>query len=566
MGGAGGRAACAQGRRPLRQADVQRLGLAIASGVLALLPSARVAAARRCLAARLARSWGSTASLRPWHGQGRPCSCQRQQRLPGSEASVLEGGVLAAPDPQEACARDEAPQGARYAEFAEVLEEVGAQVGEGSRQRAKLALTEYSFVRVAKLGTEELTLAVRLALCQIHPGPLSGHGSQLKVGAALIRQAVQAVDPAAKAQAEELLESGGADDWGTAVEVVLRAAPRRARAPSEGLSLRQVRDRMLEISRVSGSKAVQCRVGLVVDLLRQVGPTEAKYLVRTLLGRGLRVRVAAQTVLEALADSVEPADPRETSAEVRARFALDADADSIVKALMLPRLSGKLASATAQLGTALSPMAAKPTRGVEDVLAHLDDGNTWTADWKYDGVRIQIHIGPDCEKVYSRNLKDVTQKYPEAIRMVKSCFRTGVTSAILDAEVVAVAQCGRLLPFQDLSKRPSVAPATCDGSTKSVHVFVFDCMLLNGESLLDQALADRRTRLADALQFEDGHPLKPATSRQFSSEAELEEALSASIADATEGLIAKRLSAAYEPGKRSNHWLKLKKDYLQETR
>jgi DNA ligase-1 len=210
-------------------------------------------------------------------------------------------------------------------------------------------------------------------------------------------------------------------------------------------------------------------------------------------------------------------------------------------------------------------MVANPASRVEDVLNRMDDGNTWTADWKYDGVRIQIHIGPECERVYSRNLRDVTQKYPEAIQMAKSCLRTGVASVIFDAEVVAVARCGRLLPFQDLSKRPAVATKTGDGSTKEVHVFVFDCMFLNGESLLDQALADRRTRLADALQFEDGHPLKPAASRQFSSAVELEEALEASIADATEGLIAKRLSAAYEPGKRSNHWLKLKKDYLQES-
>ena len=45
--------------------------------------------------------------------------------------------------------------------------------------------------------------------------------------------------------------------------------------------------------------------------------------------------------------------------------------------------------------------------------------------------------------------------------------------------------------------------------------------------------------------------------------AELEVFLNDSVAAGTEGLIVKTLDSTYEPSKRSSHWLKLKKDYME---
>lgn len=102
-------------------------------------------------------------------------------------------------------------------------------------------------------------------------------------------------------------------------------------------------------------------------------------------------------------------------------------------------------------GTPLKPMLAHPTRGIQEVLERFD-GLRFTAEYKYDGERAQIHIDAEgTVSIYSRNQENNTTKYPDIIGRVPEAFadKDGMRSCILDCEAVAWdAEREQILPFQ----------------------------------------------------------------------------------------------------------------------
>lgn len=85
-------------------------------------------------------------------------------------------------------------------------------------------------------------------------------------------------------------------------------------------------------------------------------------------------------------------------------------------------------------------MLAKPTKGIREVLTRFENIR-FTCEYKYDGFRGQIHfdrsrIGEEV-KIYSRNLENMTQQYPDVVEFVKESVRAEITSFILDSELVA---------------------------------------------------------------------------------------------------------------------------------
>jgi DNA ligase-1 len=139
-----------------------------------------------------------------------------------------------------------------------------------------------------------------------------------------------------------------------------------------------------------------------------------------------------------------------------------------------------------------------------------------------------------------------------------------VTSCVLDGEVVAVEPAtGALLPFQVLSTR-----ARKDVTLETVKVPVvyvaFDCLFLNGVSLLGRPLGERRRILRAALREVPGK-FAFARSAESTDTEEIGVFLGDSVRGGCEGLMVKLLEGAdseYVPSKRSLSWLKLKKDYM----
>ena len=198
----------------------------------------------------------------------------------------------------------------------------------------------------------------------------------------------------------------------------------------------------------------------------------------------------------------------------------------------------------------LLPMLAEIAPGVDVVLAA--HGGRTALEYKYDGARIQLHRDGDRVAIWTRGLSDVTASLPDVVEIARHESRGA--PFVLDGEVVALDAAGRPLPFQELMRRfrrvhdVEALARGCRSRSTSSTVSCFD-----GRSLIDEPYERRWEALASVT---GGRHL---AERAVVDSADAGRAFFAgALAAGHEGLMAKDLASAYEPGGRGKRWLKLK--------
>jgi len=174
-----------------------------------------------------------------------------------------------------------------------------------------------------------------------------------------------------------------------------------------------------------------------------------------------------------------------------------------------------------------------------------DDGR-WSYEVKWDGVRALVAVEGGRVSLRSRAGNDVTASYPELAGIALSC------DALLDGEVVAFDAAGRP-DFGLLQARMHVErPAPALRERVPVALVVFDVLHAAGEDLLDATYDARRARLDDLAVTGDHWQVPPAFPGDGAA------LLASTRAQGLEGVVAKRRDSRYEPGRRSECWVKVK--------
>ncbi|KAM3821578.1 DNA ligase 1 isoform 1-T1 [Vipera latastei] len=341
------------------------------------------------------------------------------------------------------------------------------------------------------------------------------------------------------------------------------------------------------IGHMAGSSSMKKKIDIIKSLFVACRHSEARYMARSLEGK-LRIGLAEQSVLSALAQAAsltppgqkfppdvldaakgKSADARKAWLDERALIVKQAfcelpNYDIIVPVLLEHGVESLPQYCKITPGIPLKPMLAHPTKGIGEVLKRFEEA-AFTCEYKYDGERAQIHILENGEvHIYSRNQENNTTKYPDIVTRVPKVKNSTVKSCILDAEAVAwdpVAK--QILPFQVLTTRKRKDVDATEIRVQ-VCIYAFDMLYLNGTSLVQKPLSQRRTLLHNSFTEVEGQFLF-ATSMDTSNVDEIAEFLERSIKDSCEGLMVKTLEvdATYEIAKRSHNWRKLKKDYLE---
>jgi bifunctional non-homologous end joining protein LigD len=181
----------------------------------------------------------------------------------------------------------------------------------------------------------------------------------------------------------------------------------------------------------------------------------------------------------------------------------------------------------------------------------------WSFEVKWDGVRAIAYAQPGRLRLESRNLREITDSYPEARGLLRDL---GMRDAVLDGELVAFDDDGRP-SFERLQRRMNV---TAQGSVRRlaastpVVYAIFDLLYLDGHNLMALPYEERRARLAQlglsgpAWRVPAAHPDNG------------QRLLDATAAQGLEGVVAKRLHSRYEPGRRTGAWVKVKNTQRQE--
>uniref|UniRef100_G3QCE4 DNA ligase n=1 Tax=Gasterosteus aculeatus aculeatus TaxID=481459 RepID=G3QCE4_GASAC len=215
----------------------------------------------------------------------------------------------------------------------------------------------------------------------------------------------------------------------------------------------------------------------------------------------------------------------------------------------------KLLTVEASLMTPVQPMLAEACKSVEYAMKKCPNG--MYSEIKYDGERVQVHKNGDHFSYFSRSLKPVLpHKVAHFKDYIPQAFPGG-HSMILDAEVLLIdTNTSKPLPFGTLGVHKKAA-----FQDANVCLFVFDCIYFNGVSLMERPLCERRKFLVDNM-VEVTNRILFSEMKHVTRAGDLAEMITRVIREGLEGLVLKDLKGSYEPGKR--HWLKVKKDYLNE--
>ncbi len=187
----------------------------------------------------------------------------------------------------------------------------------------------------------------------------------------------------------------------------------------------------------------------------------------------------------------------------------------------------------------MEPMLATPATGP----AELPRGPEWAFEVKWDGVRALADTTSDRLRLWSRNEREITPAYPELSGLAD------VQGAILDGEIVLMAD--GIPSFSALAERMHVRDprrAEALAAQRPVTFLVFDVLRLYGVDLMRSPYDERRETLA-RLEL----PARVELSPVYPDGAELWE-VTRSLG--LEGVVAKRRSSAYQPGRRSPDWVK----------
>jgi bifunctional non-homologous end joining protein LigD len=177
----------------------------------------------------------------------------------------------------------------------------------------------------------------------------------------------------------------------------------------------------------------------------------------------------------------------------------------------------------------------------------LPEGGEWLYEPKLDGYRALLFKDGTQIQILSRNEKDLTKMYPG---VAAAGIRLNAAQAVIDGEIVALSEDGRP-SFQALQHRGS-------HPRHQIVFYAFDVLHLNERDVMAEPLEKRRALLPKILREDPTIRL----SRDLpGSVAEIIQALRAA---GIEGVVAKRKDSPYQPGERSNDWLKLKLERQQE--
>ncbi len=419
--------------------------------------------------------------------------------------------------------------------FAQLCQKVESTSG-------SLDKTEIVAAFLATLDDAELAVACSYIIGTIFP---PGQDLELGVGPAILYQALARACGCPMAQVTDMLKSTG-DPGLVASRMVEKKRPLGFAAffgeeEESSLSIEEVHNRFAAIARASGKRSQDAKVKNLQFLFSQARPLEARYIARLAI-EDMRIGVGEGVMRDALARAF--AETGATSQSVERAYNLTNDMGLVAVAAR----GGRLADLSVMINHPIKMMLAQLG---ESIPAAIGEIGMAAVEWKYDGARVQIHKEGNAVRIFSRRLENVTASLPEIVQVAR---KIRSESAILDGEAVAVGGDGRPMAFQEILKRFRRKYDIAKLAAKiPLRLFLFDLIYLDGKSLADLPLTERRHLL-------EGIADNDILADQFltGDSVEVEEAYSRALKAGHEGLILKNPQSTYAPGKRGKNWLKIK--------
>jgi DNA ligase I, ATP-dependent (dnl1) len=323
---------------------------------------------------------------------------------------------------------------------------------------------------------------------------------------------------------------------------------------TEVLTTEELFNMMKKIAARSGSGSSAQKEAAIKNLFIRSDRNEAKYLTKIMIGN-LRLGVSDATIISSLRLAFAP---EMDQVDVEDMFNFHPDVSYVASQLM--KSDGSHVSSPVPM-IPMNVMLAERLPSLKGIIEKM--GGTASMEYKYDGLRIQIHKCGGSLKTFSRGREETTSQFPEIIEAAKEIE---AESIILDGEAVPVnLETGEIYPFQDVSRRRGRKYDMEQMKEEiPIVVYLFDIVYLNGEPVHRLPYNERRDLLERIIGDQDR--LRIATRIVTDNDQEAERFFESSISSGCEGIVAKNVtdSSIYRAGSRGWLWIKFKRDYQSE--
>lgn len=319
------------------------------------------------------------------------------------------------------------------------------------------------------------------------------------------------------------------------------------------LTVTEVYNKFREIGFYEGEGSQERKISTFAGLLNFSEPLEARYLVRIVLDE-LRIGVAEGIIRDAIVLAFFKPNERENALYyVEFAWNILGNFGEVARIAKEQGIEG-LKKVKPVLGRPIQVMLGLKAESIEEVVKR--HGKV-IAEFKYDGLRMQIHKKGDKVWIFTRRLEDVTSQFPDVVEVIKN--NVLAEECIIEGEGWPIdINTGLPMPFQKLSQRIH-RKYDIEKMAKEIPVQVnlFDIVYLNGETFFETPLIKRREILKSIIK-EEKFKIQLAESIFTDNIKELEEFYNKALQLKQEGLMLKNPQSLYVFGRHVGGWYKIK--------
>ncbi len=426
------------------------------------------------------------------------------------------------------------------------------------KTQKKLEMVDILAETLSKASSEEIGKISLLTIGKIYPDFL---GIELMLAEKMATKALAISTGKNEKNVAKIVEEVG--DLGQTAQILLEKKSQStllsftAQKEEKDYEIIDVWNILDSIAQTSGEGSSDKKIRILSGLISKASPLEARYIVRMVIGQ-LRLGVAIQLLLEALAKA--KTGTRDKKNILERAYNITSDICFVSETLFKEGIEA-VAEIKAQIMNPIKVMLAQRVSSAEELLERFD--GKVSLEYKYDGLRVQLHKKGDKIKLFSRRPEDITKQFPDVIEFIHDAALKD--NFIIEGEIVAYdSKKEKILPFQQVSQRKRKHDIEQKITEIPVRVYLFDALYADNKSILDEGYLKRREVLSNIL--------KETESIKFSHQTiadntdEIDSFFHHALENSCEGVMGKGVGedSIYQAGARGWNWVKYKADYVDK--
>lgn len=338
-------------------------------------------------------------------------------------------------------------------------------------------------------------------------------------------------------------------DYGTVAEQLITWK-------GKGLPVSAAYDALLDLARIAGPGSIKAKVSGLAALIRRISPKEACYLLRVPIGK-LRLGIGDPTIMDGL--SWAYAGDGSLRPVIENAYSLCGDMGRVAYVLC-EEGPGRLKEFEVRPGSPIRVELAERTDTMEHLLRRL---GKCAAEPKYDGIRLQVHKDGRRVTIFTRNLENVTEMFPDVVAATLQQVKP--RRAIFEGEAAAYdPDTGEFHPFQVTVQRKRKYLVELKEEELPLRLMAFDCLYRDGKQMLYEPYVRRRRALEEMIS--PGETIQVTEALVSADADEINAFFDSTLTAGLEGIIAKSLESPYRAGRRTFDWIKFKRSYRGKLR